>query len=1594
MNSLLRIQVRVNAKAANANLAALSTQLDALAASAARVSASTKGLNLVGMSARSSVAPLNAQNTAIKRVNKSLQFNNQLSRSHAGAIGMLNTAINGASTAATKGLLGMSKNLQWIGRQLNFNFTIPLGIAAGAATKWALDVERAFTRVRKVYGDNPEMDYTAELDKIARGTRLLSDYFGVAQDEVNLLAADFAAAGAEGGALLKSVETGLQLQILGDYESPQDAFSGLLTIQKAFRLSVEETAGVIALLNTVENRTAASLPGLVEGIEKAGGMAAAAGVDFRQLAAAIAAMTPTAGGPEEIGTSLKTIFSRIVDSTGEIQESFDAIGFDVQGMLNDGKDAMEILEAMAWATAELTDSERARLGSVFGGRRQANRVLALWDDIIDKQSTYYQVLDDLDPANDLKSIAQAQKEIDTLLDSDPRKLQIITEQIKNLAIDAIQPMIPLLIGLVAGVRNLFQWFNELDPAVQKYIATGLIAVAVTGMLAQFIGSLGLLFGTLANFILKPILWMKVLVGGVAKLLGPIAMMLGRFLVSPWGLALAAIIAAVALFNDDLRNVFSSMWRFIVEGFNKLPESIANAMRAVVDVLARAASAIANFFGGIFGVQTEAGVNTNIPKPNVTGPIPVQYHTGGIVQGTGDVPAVLQAGEMVLTAEQQATLFKLATQNIRDAKKSSDRTSAIATVEGGAPGSGAALSNLFAQLDILEGALQGVGTELEMQQEIVDNLDKTYEAASKAVDDFEKSMKPLEEKIDALNDTISTAEQTIQGLANAPIEGMGAMSDAIFENELATKKLRLELLKLEDAGQTYENIKSRISAINGDIEMIRAKMTSLREAGAGSEILSVYQDQLDALEGQKDALREQGDEASKIEDELKNLERAGQILQLQQDITFDPLVRQIQQMVDGVEEMSFDEIVAQIQEQQAILSSANEELAAAEASYEEQVATLDILKAREEEIGELRDVEQQKLNDIKDTYDEIKTAISDIESLINDTISAQEALTSAAVGGSGGAGIGGGLGAGGDFDDPVLPDAIFDFDQDLDSMIADLEKAIQDAWGDWDVFGPLKEKWEDFKTDMSNLWRNFQGWMQSGWDTVSGWWNGISIGEGPFSKLGEIIDGIVASPIWTTFGNVAATLGNTLKKVGQDMAAYFSPVLDDLWEFAQSAGQTIVSVFNLLAGVLGLLSSTLNFLWPVLDPVIEAFGRLFALVVATPVVAAIQGIVNVLTIVMDVLRGVSELIQGDFSAAWDAFKGALDGLLDLVTDPLNQIKDFVLGFADIIWDAAEGVGGALMDGLTAGISKLLETFWQFITDIPLNIITRIKEALGIASPSTVMMEIGENIVQGLWDGMVAMMEAFLLFVAGIPLAILGYFVDGLTLLAPAGEDILKGLKSGAETGWAAIKGWFIDIPVKIIRAIGELIPSADALKTAGQLFVGGIKTGAEAIWETISGFFASLPGKLVSAVMNAPGSLFNAGWNLIISFKNGLKGAWNSVANWWNGKIGNWGLSIPDWVPGWLGGGQKISVPDMPVIAHTGGIITGMGNVPAVLQAGEMVLTRSQQAQLFNMANGSSMVSSSGTRNITFTGDLSFPNVTNGEDAEEFISNLEALAGAT
>src|SRR5690606_35194075 len=83
-------------------------------------------------------------------------------------------------------LTKFGNQLQWTGRMLQYNFTMPFVIGAGLATKWALEHEKAMTHVAKVYGD--VNDSTKQFREMQRGgqaemKRLNDEYRRLAESQ-------------------------------------------------------------------------------------------------------------------------------------------------------------------------------------------------------------------------------------------------------------------------------------------------------------------------------------------------------------------------------------------------------------------------------------------------------------------------------------------------------------------------------------------------------------------------------------------------------------------------------------------------------------------------------------------------------------------------------------------------------------------------------------------------------------------------------------------------------------------------------------------------------------------------------------------------------------------------------------------------------------------------------------------------------------------------------------------------------------------------------------------------------------------------------------------------------------------------------------------------------------------------------------------------------------------------------------------------------------------------------------------------------------------------------------------------------------------
>lgn len=392
-------------------------------------------------------------------------------------------------------LVKYGNQIQWVGRQLQYNFTLPILIAGGAAAKFALDNEKAFTRIAKVYGDLG-MDARIlknELAELEDAFVALSNHYGVQQKEVLNIAADWAAAGASGVALAKGVEQTLVTMVLGELEATE-ATKALIAIQAQYRISTKELADTIGILNIIENQTGASLQDLVVGLSRAAGASRNAGIDIRHLSAMMAALVPAAGSASTAGNGLRTIISRLMAPTLDATGLLRAMGIETSEMAWKSLNAVDRIDLLAEAFGKLPQAQKAAVSATLGSRFQLNRFDVLLEAVNKNHSYYHRALDAT--SNRVEYMRQAQKELNTVLESNPQRLKQIWVMLQNAMADVIQPMIPVILMAAAALKDLFTGFANLPPELQKAITLGFLFLALLGPLIRYIGSTMALIGIL------------------------------------------------------------------------------------------------------------------------------------------------------------------------------------------------------------------------------------------------------------------------------------------------------------------------------------------------------------------------------------------------------------------------------------------------------------------------------------------------------------------------------------------------------------------------------------------------------------------------------------------------------------------------------------------------------------------------------------------------------------------------------------------------------------------------------------------------------------------------------------------------------------------------------------------------------------------------------------------------------------------------------------------------------------------------------------------------------------------------------------------
>ena len=517
-------------------------------------------------------------------------------------------------------LLNFGKNTQWAGRQLMVGFTIPLGIMGAAAAREFQKIEEQVIRLERVYGDftTTVADTEAATAQIKNLANEFTKY-GIAVEKTIGLAADAAAMGQTGAALMAQVSEATRLATLGGV-SQQQALETTISLTSAFGVATDDLAKKTNFLNAVENQTVTSIADLTEAIPKAGPVIQQLGGNVEDLTFFLTAMREGGINASESANALKSGLASLINPTGEATEMLAGFGINLQGIIEANRGNVKgIVIDFAKALDTLDPLNRAQAIEQLFGKFQFSRLSTLFQNVIAEGTQASRVLE-LTNASAAELAALSERELGKLEASPLYQFQGAIERFKAALAPVGEEFMKAVTPLINFGTQILDAFNGWSEGAKQFAVVAVGAVAGLGPILLM--TFGLMANGLAN-IVKGVLFVR---NGFKSLGGQSNVLTEQLsYMNSEQLQAAAVAGSLNQVHNSLIQTFTSE---------------AGAVRNLATAYGQAIAAQGAFMGGSL-VAGGAGGKAGSPR---------KMATGGMVPGSGNrdtVPALLTPGEFVL-----------------------------------------------------------------------------------------------------------------------------------------------------------------------------------------------------------------------------------------------------------------------------------------------------------------------------------------------------------------------------------------------------------------------------------------------------------------------------------------------------------------------------------------------------------------------------------------------------------------------------------------------------------------------------------------------------------------------------------------------------------------------------------------------------------------------------------------------------------------------------------------------------------------------------------------------------------------------------------
>jgi len=332
---------------------------------------------------------------------------------------------------------------------------------------------------------------------------------------------------------------------------------------QVFKMSAEQAGHVSDVLAQAANISAIGLQDLQYSLKYAGPVAAAVGIRFEELSAAIAVMGNQGIKGEQAGTTLRASLLRLVDPPREARAVLEQLGVAITDSQGKMLPLADIIGQLQTKMQGLTDTQKAQVLSTIFSTESVSGMLAL----IRQGPAVIQ-----DYTNQLEnSTGASERAAKAMKDNLAGSLSQLKASLYAAAVSIGDTLAPTVRKVADFISSLVKSFNSLDPHIKKVVAT--VAAFAAG-LALIGGPLLILVGILPSIAAGFQIVTKAITAARAALVALTA-------ANPILLAISVAVGVVAAAAYGLYKAWTTNWGGIQQKTHAVGAAIVAIFNSVV-----------------------------------------------------------------------------------------------------------------------------------------------------------------------------------------------------------------------------------------------------------------------------------------------------------------------------------------------------------------------------------------------------------------------------------------------------------------------------------------------------------------------------------------------------------------------------------------------------------------------------------------------------------------------------------------------------------------------------------------------------------------------------------------------------------------------------------------------------------------------------------------------------------------------------------------------------------------------------------------------------------------------------------------------------